>query len=223
MAATDVVVVMQGHKSKRLFDVVVVLLSAPAWLPLFGTVAILVRVKLGSPVFFRQMRPGYKATIFELIKFRTMTDARDRQGNRLPDAERLSSFGYWLRSTSLDELPELINVLRGEMSLVGPRPLLVEYLDRYSPEQLRRHECHPGLTGWCQVNGRNTLTWEQKFALDVWYVDHWSLWLDLKILFLTIKQVLSRHGVVAEGHATMPEFQPTSDRQEAGRQEEPQG
>jgi lipopolysaccharide/colanic/teichoic acid biosynthesis glycosyltransferase len=192
--------------TKRLFDLVVLLLTAPLWLPVLGAVAMLVRLNLGRPVFFRQPRPGRHGRVFELIKFRTMTQARDAQGHLLPDAQRLTRFGRWLRSTSLDELPEVLNVLRGEMSLVGPRPLLVQYLDRYSPEQARRHEVLPGLTGWVQVKGRNALTWEEKFRLDVWYVDHRSLWLDLRILLLTVWQVLRRHGVSAPGAATMPEF-----------------
>ena len=193
---------------KRFFDLLAVLLTAPLWLPVLAVVAALVRWKLGSPVFFRQQRPGYHERIFALIKFRTMTDARDAAGQLLSDAARLTPFGRWLRATSLDELPELLNVLRGEMSLVGPRPLLVEYLPRYEPEQRRRHEVRPGLTGWCQVNGRNALSWEQKFALDVWYVDHETLWLDLKILFMTVGQVLFRKGISASDHATMPEFRP---------------
>jgi lipopolysaccharide/colanic/teichoic acid biosynthesis glycosyltransferase len=193
---------------KRFFDLLAVLLTAPLWLPVLAVVAALVRWKLGSPVFFRQQRPGYHERIFALIKFRTMTDERDAASQLLPDAARLTPFGRWLRATSLDELPELLNVLRGEMSLVGPRPLLVEYLPRYSSEQRRRHDVLPGLTGWCQVNGRNTLSWEQKFALDVWYVDHRTLWLDLKILFMTVGQVLFRKGISASDHATMPEFKP---------------
>ena len=199
---------MHGHFVKRAFDLVAVILTAPLWLPLLGVVALVVRWKLGSPVFFRQKRPGYQEAIFELIKFRTMTDVRDGKGNLLPDASRLTHFGKWLRSTSLDELPELLNVLRGEMSLVGPRPLLVEYLSRYSPEQRRRHEVLPGLTGWLQVNGRNALSWEEKFALDVWYVNHRGFWLDLRILFRTVWQVVSRQGISAPGDATMPEFHP---------------
>ena len=193
---------------KRVFDLMAVVATALLWLPVLAVVAALVRWKLGSPVFFRQQRPGYHERIFALIKFRTMTDARDAAGQLLSDAVRLTPFGRWLRATSLDELPELLNVLRGEMSLVGPRPLLVEYLPRYEPEQRRRHEVRPGLTGWCQVNGRNALSWEQKFALDVWYVDHETLWLDLKILFMTVGQVLFRKGISASDHATMPEFKP---------------
>ncbi len=195
-----------GLAAKRLFDFAAVILTAPLWLPLLGGLAVLVRLKLGAPVFFRQKRPGHREAIFELIKFRTMTDARDAAGELLPDATRLTPFGKWLRSTSLDELPELFNVLKGEMSLVGPRPLLVQYLARYSPEQKRRHDVPPGLTGWVQVNGRNALSWDDKFRLDVWYVDHRSLWLDIRILFRTVWQVLSRQGISAPGDATMPEF-----------------
>ena len=200
---------MRGYWPKRIFDLVAVLLSAPLWLPVLLVLALLVRIKLGAPVFFRQRRPGFCEEIFELIKFRTMTDARDAGGRLLSDAERLTPFGRWLRSTSLDELPELFNVVRGEMSLVGPRPLLVEYLPRYSPEQRRRHDVPPGLTGWVQVNGRNALSWEDKFQLDIWYVDHRSFWLDLRILFRTVWQVISRQGISAPGDATMPEFQST--------------
>ena len=195
---------------KRVFDLVAVIFTAPLWLPLVGIIGLLVRWKLGAPVFFRQKRPGYHEEIFELIKFRTMRDDRDEQGRLLPDAVRLTPFGRWLRSTSMDELPELFNILRGDMSLVGPRPLLVEYLPRYSPEQRRRHDVLPGLTGWLQVNGRNALSWDQKFALDVWYVDHQGLGLDLRILFRTVWQVLSRQGISAPGDATMPEFKPES-------------
>lgn len=192
--------------SKRLFDLVLVAVTAPVWLPLMAVLAGLVRWQLGAPVFFRQTRPGRHGELFELWKFRTMTDARDAAGRLLPDAQRLTPFGRWLRATSLDELPELFNVLRGEMSLVGPRPLLPQYLERYTPEQARRHEVRPGVTGWAQVHGRNALTWEEKFRLDVWYVDHQSLWLDLKVLCLTVWQVLRRHGISAPGEATMPEF-----------------
>src|SRR5438093_1069204 len=162
---------------KRVLDLVLVLLTTWLWLPLLCVVALLVRIKLGAPVFFRQQRPGKDTRLFELIKFRTMTDARDERRNLLPDSDRLTSFGRWLRATSLDELPELLNVLQGDMSLVGPRPLLAQYLERYSPEQARRHEVRPGLTGWAQVNGRNALSWEEKFQLDVWYVNHGSVWL----------------------------------------------
>ena len=196
-------------KSKRLMDVVLVLGSAPLWIPLLAVLAVLVRTKLGRPVLFRQRRPGRNGECFEIAKFRTMTDDRDEKGTLLPDADRLTTFGRWLRSTSLDELPELLNVLKGEMSLVGPRPLLIQYLDRYSPEQARRHQVPPGLTGWAQVNGRNAISWEQKFALDVWYVDHRSLALDLKILVLTLLKVIRRDGISAAGDATMPEFMGT--------------
>ena len=191
---------------KRLFDL---LLTIPALIllaPVLGIVTILVRFKLGSPVFFRQTRPGLHDQPFTMLKFRTMTDARDAQGKLLPDAERLTPFGRFLRSSSLDELPELLNVLKGEMSLVGPRPLLMQYLERYTPEQRRRHEVKPGITGWAQVNGRNAITWEQKFALDVWYVDHQSLWLDIKILALTIWKTVRREGINQDGQATMEEF-----------------
>lgn len=199
---------MGGMWLKRGFDISAVTLSAPLWLPLMLILALLVRIKLGSPVFFRQKRPGYQEAIFELIKFRTMTDDRDINGNLLPDALRLTPFGRWLRSTSLDELPELLNVLKGEMSLVGPRPLLVKYLSRYNSQQRRRHDVRPGLTGWVQVNGRNALNWEQKFEFDIWYVDHQSFRLDLQILFRTVWQVASRQGISSPGDATMPEFNP---------------
>jgi len=196
---------------KRLFDLFAVILTAPLWLPLLGVMALLVRWKLGAPVFFRQKRPGRNGRVFELIKFRTMREAVDATGRPLPDAERLVPFGRWLRATSLDELPELFNVLRGEMSLVGPRPLLVEYLPRYNARQARRHEVVPGITGWVQINGRNALSWEQKFEYDVWYVEHRSLWLDLSILFRTVWQVITRRGISAPGDATMPEFRPGAD------------
>jgi sugar transferase EpsL len=199
---------MGGMWLKRGFDISAVTLSAPLWLPLMLILALLVRIKLGSPVFFRQKRPGYQEAIFELIKFRTMTDDRDINGDLLPDAVRLTSFGRWLRSTSLDELPELLNILKGEMSLVGPRPLLVKYLSRYNSQQRRRHDVRPGLTGWVQVNGRNALNWEQKFEFDIWYVDHQSFRLDLQILFRTVWQVASRQGISSPGDATMPEFNP---------------
>ena len=191
---------------KRLLDLGLVVLSAPLWAPVMLGLAVLVRFKLGAPVFFRQARPGLGGRVFELVKFRSMTGARDAQGRLLPDAVRLTRFGRWLRASSLDELPELFNVLKGDMSLVGPRPLLMEYLGRYTPEQARRHEVLPGITGWAQVHGRNALTWADKFKLDVWYVDHGSLGLDLKILALTVMKVLQREGISAEGEATMPEF-----------------
>ena len=191
---------------KRWLDVLLVLPALVVLLPLFVLIGLLVRLQLGAPVLFCQQRPGLRAKPFTLYKFRTMTDTRDAQGNLLCDAERLTIFGRFLRSTSLDELPELINVLRGEMSLVGPRPLLMQYLDYYTPEQMFRHEVKPGITGWAQVNGRNALTWEQKFALDVWYVDHQSMWLDLRIILLTAWKMLKREGISQPGQATMQEF-----------------
>jgi len=191
---------------KRAFDLCFLLVTSPLWLPLLGLLSVIVWVGLGRPVLFRQKRPGLGGRVFDLWKFRTMTNARDAQGNLLPDAQRLTRFGRWLRSTSLDELPEVANVLKGDMSLVGPRPLLVQYLDRYTPEQARRHQVRPGITGWAQVKGRNALSWEEKFKLDVWYVDHQSLWVDLRILALTLNQVLRRTGINAAGDATMPEF-----------------
>jgi len=191
---------------KRAFDLILVLLSAPLWLPVLGLVAVLVRMKLGRPVLFRQARPGLCGRPFELLKFRTMTDARDAAGNYLPNEQRVIPFGSWLRSSSLDELPELFNVLRGDMSLVGPRPLLMQYLVRYTPEQARRHEVKPGITGWAQVNGRNALSWEEKFRLDVWYVDHQSLWLDIRILWMTAWGVLARKGIDKPGYVGQEEF-----------------
>lgn len=175
-------------------------------LPVIVLLVLLVRIKLGSPVFFVQTRPGLGGRPFRLFKFRTMTAAKDAAGNLLSDAQRLTPFGRFLRSTSLDELPGLLNVLKGDMSLVGPRPLLMEYLPLYSPEQARRHEVRPGITGWAQVNGRNALSWEEKFKLDVWYVDNRSLWLDIKILWLTAAKVFKREGISAEGEATMVKF-----------------
>lgn len=191
---------------KRLFDLVVVVLLLPIAIPLLMALALTVRCRLGSPVLFRQERPGLFGKPFIILKFRTMSDARDAIGNLLPDGERLTRFGTWLRSTSLDELPELFNVLRGDMSLVGPRPLLMRYLDRYTPEQMRRHEVRPGITGWAQVNGRNSLSWADKFRLDNWYVDNKSLALDLRILFLTAQKVLKRDGINEDGQATATEF-----------------
>ena len=197
---------------KRTFDILISLAALLLLWPVLLVLAVLVRVKLGRPVLFRQQRPGLHGRPFTMLKFRTMTDARDTEGNLLPDGERLSSFGRSLRSTSLDELPELINVVAGDMSLVGPRPLLMRYLDRYTPEQMRRHEVRPGITGWAQVNGRNAINWDQKFALDVWYVDHQSLRLDLRIFWLTVRNVLRREGISQAGEATMEEFLGTTDR-----------
>lgn len=191
---------------KRLFDLFLAALGVVILSPVLLLIALLVRIYHGSPVLFTQQRPGFKGRPFFIYKFRTMTDARDAEGRLLPDAQRLTRLGRFLRASSLDELPELFNVLRGEMSLVGPRPLLMQYLDRYTPEQARRHEVLPGITGWAQVNGRNALSWEDKFRLDVWYVDHWSLWLDVKILLLTLWKVLKREGISQPGHATAEEF-----------------
>ncbi|MBN1426806.1 MAG: sugar transferase [Anaerolineae bacterium] len=191
---------------KRILDLGLTGLGVLLTLPVLSILMVLVRIKMGSPVFFVHQRIGQDGKNFMLLKLRTMTDARDVEGNLLPDADRLTGFGRFLRSTSLDELPGLINVLRGDMSLVGPRPLLPQYLDRYTPEQRRRHEIKPGFTGWAQINGRNAITWEERFAMDVWYVDHLSLWLDLKILALTPIKVLRREGISQPGHDTMPEF-----------------
>ncbi|MBI3159692.1 MAG: sugar transferase [Chloroflexi bacterium] len=195
--------------SKRLLDLALSLLSAPVTLPLLLLTALLVRLIHGAPALFAQARPGYKGQPFTLYKFRTMADRRDAQGRPLPDAERLTAFGRFLRAASLDELPELWNVLRGEMSLIGPRPLLMQYLERYIPEQARRMDVLPGITGWAQVNGRNNVSWEIKFELDVWYVDHWSLWLDVKILFLTLWKVVRREDINEPGNATAREFMGT--------------
>ena len=192
--------------TKRVVDVVVVVSALLVLAVPILIIAMFVRVKLGSPVLFRQVRPGRFGEPFEMVKFRTMTDERDSLGDLKPDSERLPAFGRWLRGTSLDELPELWNVLRGDMSIVGPRPLLMCYLSLYSARQARRHEVRPGITGWAQVNGRNALTWEKKFELDVWYVENHSLWLDLKILLMTVKKVFLREGISAQGEATMPVF-----------------
>lgn len=191
---------------KRGVDILLALGGLLVLLPVLVLVAVLVRLRLGKPVLFRQHRPGLHGRPFELIKFRSMRDAVDDSGNSLPDGERLGPFGRWLRASSLDELPELWNVVKGDMSLVGPRPLLMQYLPLYSPKQARRHEVRPGLTGWAQVNGRNALSWQQRFAMDVWYVDNRSLSLDLRIILLTVKQVYIREGVAAEGSATVEYF-----------------
>jgi lipopolysaccharide/colanic/teichoic acid biosynthesis glycosyltransferase len=191
---------------KRIFDLIgsgVCLLVLGPFLLFIGA---FIRRRLGSPILFKQVRPGIGRKPFILYKFRTMTDFRDAYGQLLPDRERLTAFGLFLRSASLDELPELWNVLKGDMSIVGPRPLLVQYLDRYTSEQARRHEAKPGITGWAQVNGRNAISWEEKFKLDVWYVDNWSLALDLRIILTTVIKVVRREGISAEGDATMPEF-----------------
>jgi lipopolysaccharide/colanic/teichoic acid biosynthesis glycosyltransferase len=191
---------------KRIFDfflalIGLILLSVP-----MAIIAILLWITSGHPILFTQPRPGKDGRIFKFYKFRTMTDERDSSGNLLPDEERLTAVGQFLRKTSLDELPQLWNVLKGEMSFVGPRPLLVAYLDRYTPEQARRHEVIPGITGWAQINGRNALSWEEKFQLDIWYIDHWNLWLDFKILALTVIKVLKREGITQTNHVNMSEF-----------------
>lgn len=194
---------------KRLFDLAVASLGLMLLAVPLLFLMLLVRTKLGRPVFFHQVRPGLHGKPFKMVKLRTMTDARGPDGALLPDAERLTRFGQFLRSTSLDELPELWNVLKGDMSLVGPRPLLMEYLPLYTPEQARRHEVRPGVTGWAQVNGRNAISWEEKFALDVWYVEHQSFWLDMKILGMTVMRVLKREGVSATGEVTVSKFKGT--------------
>jgi sugar transferase EpsL len=197
---------------KRLFDLTIALPLVLALSPFLLILAILVRLLLGSPALFAQRRPGLHGQPFLMRKFRTMTNACDTRGQPLPDELRLTGFGRFLRAASLDELPELLHVLAGDMSLVGPRPLLMEYLERYTPEQARRHEVKPGITGWAQVNGRNALSWEEKFRLDVWYADHCSFWLDIRILFLTLWKTIRREGISAQGEATMPKFMgsPTS-------------
>jgi len=192
--------------SKRILDYLLVLVLSPVLLPLLGLTALFVAIFLGRPVIFAQDRAGYHGKPFTLYKFRSMTDARDRDGNLMPDEKRLNLFGKILRATSLDELPELLNVLKGEMSLIGPRPLLISYLPRYTAEQARRHEVLPGITGWAQINGRNNVSWEVKFKLDLWYVDHWSPWLDLSILLKTAWKVINREGINQPGNATAQEF-----------------
>lgn len=194
------------HFSKRLFDIIFSLLAIIILSPILLLTSILVRILIGTPILFTQQRPGYKGRPFLIYKFRTMTNRLDSSGNLLPDAERLTPFGHFLRNLSLDEWPELLNILRGEMSFVGPRPLLMQYLPLYSPEQARRHDVIPGLTGWAQVNGRNTITWPDKFKYDVWYVDHWSFWLDIKIIFMTVIKVFKREGISQEGQATTEYF-----------------
>lgn len=191
---------------KRLFDMIAASGALLVALPLLMVLALLVRINMGAPVLFSQLRPGLHSKPFRMLKFRTMRDAYDRNGVPLPDAERITGFGRFLRSTSLDELPGLWSVLTGDMSLVGPRPLLMEYLPLYSPEQARRHKVRPGITGWAQINGRNALSWDEKFALDLWYVDNRSFMLDLKILLLTVRKVLVRDGISAAGEVTMSKF-----------------
>lgn len=200
---------MTGRAIKRFIDIIACLVALPLVLAVSIFIALGVHLMMGRPVLFRQKRAGLDGRIFELWKFRTMTDERDEAGRLLPDEMRLTWLGKLLRSTSLDELPQVWNVIKGDMSVVGPRPLLPEYLDRYTPEQARRHEVRPGITGWAQVNGRNDTKWEERLRQDVWYVDNWSLWLDFKILWMTVVKVLKREGVSKEGHATMPEFMGT--------------
>ena len=191
---------------KSFFDISLIIPAALFWLPVIGLLALLVRFKLGMPVFFCQTRPGLSGKPFTIYKFRTMTDCRDEKGRLLPDEQRLTTFGRFMRRTSIDELPELFNVLIGDMSLVGPRPLLIEYLNRYTPEQARRHQMKPGITGWAQIKGRNAISWDEKFELDVWYIDNWSPWLDIKIALITFLKVLRQEGISSHGHVTMPEF-----------------
>ncbi|MBJ8376522.1 sugar transferase [Citrobacter cronae] len=191
---------------KRAFDIIASVILLICLSPVIAVTFFLVRKKLGKPAFFKQLRPGKNGIPFKMVKFRSMKDAVDEQGNQLSDEERLTTFGIKIRALSLDELPELWNVLKGDMSLVGPRPLLTSYLELYDDEQKRRHDVRPGVTGWAQVNGRNALSWEEKFKLDVWYVDNHSLWLDIKILLLTVKKVFIKEGISSEGHATMPIF-----------------
>jgi lipopolysaccharide/colanic/teichoic acid biosynthesis glycosyltransferase len=189
-----------------LIDLIVASFALVVLSPVFLVTAVLVVTRLGRPILFRQTRSGLDGRPFQMLKFRSMTDARDASGNLLSDAARIGRFGRWLRSSSLDELPELLNVLRGQMSLVGPRPLLMQYLPLYNSEQIRRHTAKPGISGWAQVNGRNALSWDEKFALDVWYVDNWRMWLDLKIMWLTVLTIVRRDGISAAGEATMPPF-----------------
>ena len=198
--------IMTFQLKKRLFDMAAAVSALIILSPFFVLIGILVRLKIGSPVLFRQVRPGKDGKPFTIYKFRTMTDERDEDGRLLPDGERLTRLGKFLRKTSMDELPELYNVIKGDMSIVGPRPLLMQYLDRYTPEQARRHEVKPGITGWAQINGRNAISWQDKFKLDVWYVDNWSLWLDLKIIAMTAWKILRREGISQPGEATMEEF-----------------
>lgn len=205
---------LRTYPLKRLLDLAGASVGLVLLMPAILIIAAAIRFALGAPILFRQQRPGLHGQPFMLYKFRTMTDARDSAGTLLPDEQRLTRFGRWLRSTSLDELPELLNVLRGEMSLVGPRPLLIQYLDRYTPEQARRHETRPGITGWAQINGRNAISWEERFKLDVWYVDHQSLLLDIRILALTVWRVIRREGISASGEATMPEYTGFADSRE---------
>lgn len=203
--------------SKRILDLIIASIALVVLSPVLVVTGLLVWIFHGRPVLFRQVRPGFRSQLFTVYKFRTMNEGRDAQGNLLPDEQRLTRLGRFLRSSSLDELPELFNVLKGEMSLVGPRPLFKHYLERYSSEQARRHEVLPGITGWAQVNGRNALDWDEKFRLDVWYVDNWSFWLDLKILLITLWKVIKREGISQPGHATAEEFMGSGWSEGAGR------
>ncbi|TES90880.1 MAG: sugar transferase [Anaerolineales bacterium] len=205
-------------KSKRLFDLILTIPGVIVVSPFLAITALLVRVFHGAPILFSQVRSGYKGKPFTVNKFRSMTNERDAEGNLLSDEDRLTLFGIFLRASSVDELPQLYNVLRGEMSLIGPRPQLLQYLDRYTPEQARRHGVLPGITGWAQVNGRNNVSWEIKFELDVWYVDHWSIWLDIQILMKTFWKVITRVDINQEGNATTQEFMGTKGGQETGEQ-----
>jgi sugar transferase EpsL len=202
--------------SKRIFDLIGTTLGLIILSPFIFLTGLSIAIFLGTPIFFRQQRPGYKGNPFFIYKFRTMTDASDSAGSLLPDSERLTRLGRFLRALSLDELPELFNILRGEMSLVGPRPLLMEYLERYSPEQMRRHDVYPGLTGWAQVNGRNAIAWQDKFRYDVWYVDNWSFWLDIKIFLMTLWKVIKREGITQPGQTTTEYFMGNSDGDQTG-------
>ncbi|QPC83281.1 sugar transferase [Phototrophicus methaneseepsis] len=202
---------MYAHGIKRGLDLIISGIALVVLSPVLLIIMMLIYIRLGSPILFKQQRPGLHGRPFMIYKFRTMTDGRDAAGQPLPDAERMTPLGRFLRSTSLDELPELLNVLKGDMSLIGPRPLLMRYLDRYTTQQARRHEVRPGITGWAQINGRNAITWEEKFELDVWYVEHCSLALDLKIIFLTIWKVVRREGISQQGEATMSEFMGTEE------------
>jgi lipopolysaccharide/colanic/teichoic acid biosynthesis glycosyltransferase len=199
---------MPFTEKKRMFDIFFSMIALIIFAPVILLVALVINMSMGRPIFFRQIRPGLNGKAFSIYKFRTMTGERDEKGNLLPDSKRLSSLGKFLRSTSLDELPELLNVLKGEMSLVGPRPLLMQYLDRYTFQQARRHEMKPGITGWAQINGRNAITWEQKFEYDVWYVNHQSMRLDFKIMVITILKIIKREGINQPGQATAEEFNP---------------
>lgn len=206
------------HFLKRLFDFSAALIVLILLLPVLLIIAVIVRLKLGSPVIFKQQRPGLHGEAFFMYKFRTMTDEKDSEGNLLPDDQRLPRFGAMLRSTSLDELPEFLCVLKGDLSIVGPRPLMMKYLPRYTPQQTRRHEVKPGITGWAQVNGRNNASWEEKFEFDVWYVDNWDLWLDFKILLKTVAQVVLRKDINQEGQATAEEFMGTEQQSQMKRE-----